>query len=259
MKTWIAMMMVLLCIVSLTGCGEKMPDGLPQQQDAQTYSARVERIDADQPASALTGEETETLLKLLNKGRWINDRTKCESDCLLTLNGKIYYYHSECGSFNDAAGGRSLTLDEEGRLAVNGIFERYISLGFMLEPAAADWGITLMAEDVTATGMTIVCTHAGEAPDGELQTGSPFWLERKVDGAWEKVPYILPEEQIAWDMLAYLIHLNGSTRWEVNWTWLYGELPLGEVYRLGKEIQLFRGPGDYETRAVYTDEFAFVD
>ena len=53
-------------------------------------------------------------------------------------------------------------------------------------------------------------------------------------------------------MEAWLIPMNGSRDYEVNWVNLYGQLPDGR-YRLGKEIMLFRGTGDYEEQTCYAE------
>lgn len=119
---------------------------------------------------------------------------------------------------------------------------------------ADPWGITLSAEDVTASGLTLVCTQSGGDPTGDLQTGTPFWIERYTDDGWVPVPYADPETEIAWTMQAFLIPQNERTEWTVSWSWLYGKLDPG-TYRIGKTITDFRGPGDYDDRVCYA-EFA---
>ena len=43
------------------------------------------------------------------------------------------------------------------------------------------WGITLRAENVTKTGMTLKIEQFGGNPDGVLETGEWFKLEKTVD------------------------------------------------------------------------------
>lgn len=119
-----------------------------------------------------------------------------------------------------------------------------------------EWGIVLSAEDVTTTGMTLVCTQSGGQYTGELQTGSPFTIEQEVDGTWLPVD-TKPEMDWAWTMEGWMIRPNDTTKWDVNWDFLYGELGPGQ-YRIQKEIMNFRGPGDY-TQKPYYAEFAIVD
>ena len=40
--------------------------------------------------------------------------------------------------------------------------------------------------------------------------------------------------------------MDGSTEFEIDWKWLYGELPSGK-YRLVKEFMHLRKAGDYDT------------
>ena len=118
-------------------------------------------------------------------------------------------------------------------------------------PDSADpWGITLSTEDVTASGMTLVCTQSGGSPTGELQTGTPFWLEVSMDDGWVSVPYTDPETEIAWTMQAFLIPKNDRMEWDIDWSYLYGTLQPG-TYRIGKTITDFRGPGDYDDCSYY--------
>ena len=98
-----------------------------------------------------------------------------------------------------------------------------------------EWGLALAAEDVSPEGLTLRFVQRGGSPTGELETGSPFWLERETaDGAWAEVEPLM--EELAWDMMAYLIHRDGDTELEVKWSGLYGELEAGS-YNLCLKIQ----------------------
>ena len=112
-------------------------------------------------------------------------------------------------------------------------------------------GVSLSAEEVTPTGLKLVCMQVGDGPTGELQTGSWFALQQKDEqGEWVDVPVLL--EDVAFNDEAYMIYTNGATEWEVNWEYLYGELPAGE-YRIAKKINDFRGTGDYDTYTYYAE------
>lgn len=114
-----------------------------------------------------------------------------------------------------------------------------------------DWGVTLTAKDVTDRGLTIVCTQSGGEITGELQTGSPYTVQKLVNGEWQKVEYTaIDEEQVAWTMEAWGIPKDSTLEWEVDWSWLYNELPAGQ-YRIGKEIMDFREAGDYDKTMMY--------
>lgn len=105
------------------------------------------------------------------------------------------------------------------------------------------WGLSLSALDVTNKGITIKFEQFGGNPTGELQTGSWYKLETNVNDVWHAVE---PKaDNLVWNSLAYGIKKNHITELEVNWEFLYGELPCG-LYRLSKEIMDFRAAGDYD-------------
>jgi len=121
-----------------------------------------------------------------------------------------------------------------------------------------EWGITLHAKDVTSNGMTLVCTQSGGSPTGELNTGTYYILERAELGTWVEVDYTLDEDiEVAWNAVAWMIPLNDTVEWKVDWEWLYGSLESGH-YRIGKEIMDFRGSGDYD-KEMYYAEFEVVE
>jgi hypothetical protein len=108
-----------------------------------------------------------------------------------------------------------------------------------------DWGITLSVKDVSAAGLTLVCNQSGGTSTGTLSTGSEFAVLRENNGVFEELPYILPAEQVVWTLEAHDIKMDGETEWEIQWSWLYGELEPGE-YHLRKQFMDRRGAGDYD-------------
>ena len=133
--------------------------------------------------------------------------------------------------------------------------ERMLSSYFPPEFMIFDekWGVTLTAEDITPTGVTIKCTQSNGNPTGELQTGSWYIVETWTrEYGWKQMPYIIDGE-IGWNDIAWIIPMDDITELEVNWEWLYGKLPTGK-YRIGKEITDFRSSGDFDT-AIYYAEF----
>lgn len=292
MKKWLTWVLVLVCLLALAGCragGDKGDPGQEktgenreqetavldgedaqagntqaevQTERAQTVKAQgsVARIGGGslQNAVELSAEDAAMIARLLETENWNTGGTSdCIHDCVVTVDGKSVYYHSDCGTFNDEADQRSLSLPEEEQTALNAVLSKYITLGsVMIED---EWGVVLTAKDVTPTGLTLAAAQSGGAPAGELQTGSMFWLETYENGVWKPVPEVPTEDGVerGWNMIAYLIPVDGSVEWEVNWEYLYGTLPAG-TYRIGKEIMDFRGTGDYDTRNYYA-EFKLTD
>lgn len=120
------------------------------------------------------------------------------------------------------------------------------------EETTNEWGITLETENVTSTGLTIVCHQSNGKNVSELNTGSYYVIQKLEKDDWVDVEYLPQEYDIAWTSEAWIIQKENTTKWDVNWEWLYGELSAGE-YRIGKEIMNFRGTGDYDTEIIYAD------
>lgn len=118
-----------------------------------------------------------------------------------------------------------------------------------------NWGITLTLENLTRSGATIVCTQSDGNLTGELNTGSYYIVERLTETGWEEVEQRELEGELAWTAEAWIVNMGGTTKWDVSWEWLYGELPDGH-YRIGKSFMNFRGPGDYDSMMIYA-EFSF--
>lgn len=112
-----------------------------------------------------------------------------------------------------------------------------------------DWCVSLEAVNITPKGLTIACHQMGGA-FMELSTGSYYVIQRLEDTGFVDVEYLPQEHDVAWTSEALVIFKDATTTWDVDWEWLYGELPVGE-YRIGKEIMNFRGPGDYDTEMIY--------
>ena len=113
-----------------------------------------------------------------------------------------------------------------------------------------NWGIVLSVENISPTGVTVVCTQLDGEITGEINTGEDYALEVKLNGKWEDVPTVI--EDYGWNSIAYIVTMNGESSWDINWEWLYGELDTGE-YRISKSFMDFRGPGDYDTAMLYAE------
>ena len=95
----------------------------PDPQPAQMSLAQVGGSNFD-----LSAENAKTLQQIFDTGSWMPDVTKCDSDYLLTFDGRMIYYHSDCGTFNERLeqGHQSLRLSDADRETVNAVIQTVI-------------------------------------------------------------------------------------------------------------------------------------
>ncbi|MDO4744003.1 MAG: hypothetical protein Q4A86_01310 [Clostridia bacterium] len=116
---------------------------------------------------------------------------------------------------------------------------------FVFYDTGDKWGVKLGTKDVSKTGLTLMFEQFGGTPSGELQTGAWYKLETHFNGEWQDVKAKV--DNAVWNSIAYGIRKNDITELEVNWEFLYGELPPG-LYRISKEIMDFRKSGDFDEK-----------
>ena len=117
------------------------------------------------------------------------------------------------------------------------------------------WNLEAKAVEVTPGGLTVEFTQHGPFKGydrAELQYGSYYTLQRLENGQWADVEMLPQEYDVAWTMEAYIIQRHDTTRQRIDWEWLYGKLPAGH-YRIGKDVDLFRGTGDYDTEMFWAE------
>ncbi len=113
-------------------------------------------------------------------------------------------------------------------------------------------GLHLFLEGISSTGaMLCYNQYDKDAPTGQLQDGDDFAIQVKKDGRWEEAPIVV-EGDYGFHDIAYTIPSDDTTRRELDWEWLYGELAPGE-YRIRKSVMDFRGTGDYDTYEIYAN------
>jgi len=108
------------------------------------------------------------------------------------------------------------------------------------------WGLTLRAENVTKTGMTIIFEQFGGNHSGRLEYGAAYTLETTVNNEWQEVK-TKTGKPLNWTLVGYSIKMNDITEMKIDWSNSYGELSPG-LYRLKKDIMDFRIAGDYDTK-----------
>ena len=152
MKRILALFGVLICMLSLVACDkatgseESVIDGevsdMPeidknisgeteqtQQPIVESISGTVARIDEDKIYD-LTEEEVKIIADIIENGTWNTDGiAECANDCKLIIDERTYYYHSECGTFNDKENNQNLPVTAGEKESINVIIAQYITLG----------------------------------------------------------------------------------------------------------------------------------
>ncbi len=111
MKKIIVIIITLVYIFSVTGCGKKYEGPL----SCMSYignEGTVVLID-------MTEDVHKEILEVLNSGHWYNDVSKCEPDYSFETKNETIYYHADCGTFNDATNKRYMTLPEAEKAKIN--------------------------------------------------------------------------------------------------------------------------------------------
>ena len=194
----------------------------------------------------LSQKDISTISDILNSGNWINDVTKCASNCVITTaDGEVYDYHSTCGTFNDNKNQRSMTVTNEEMRMINSILVQYGDL------EANDWGLSLSVKNVASAGATLVISQSSGSPSGELWYGPAYKIQSLNGDTWEDVPYVT-EADVEWTEEIYMVEMDTDCEIVLSWDWLYGNLPEGP-YRIVKQFMDVRSSGDYDKETYYAN------
>lgn len=104
----------------------------PEKETVATPTNDVKKVLVAQvngDTSELSAENSDTIRQLVCDDDWIPDATKCESDYIVTVDGRTIFYHSDCGTFNERLedSSRSFCLSETDKEAVNAIIQSLFS------------------------------------------------------------------------------------------------------------------------------------
>ena len=242
MKRIISLFIVLMLVISLTACNGKKDDSDVPHETITDKSNSVDDYGGE-PIGCFSGivlEVSENTILVEPDA----ESNEAKSSDKISVSVKDISVSVEVGD--------RVVVDYKGDIAES--YPAQINNVVSVE-VIYDWGIALSVKNITLSGLTLVCTQSGGEIKGEINTGEDYFLEVMTDNGWEKVPTVI--EDYAWDSIAYMVTLDGTTVWDVNWSWLYGELENG-TYRLGKGFMDFRETGDYDT-AVFYAEFVITD
>ena len=111
-------------------------------------------------------------------------------------------------------------------LALFGCQKQEASSGYMKTDVK---NVEIRIENVSPAGATVTIKDSNAEP---YLYGEWFEVEQKVDGSWRVVEPII--QAYGFTGVGYLVDENGEVKFDIDWTWLYGELPAG-TYRLLKQ------------------------
>lgn len=98
----------------------------------------------------------------------------------------------------------------------------------------ASWGIHFRVDDDRLSSMgSDVYFSQDEFGFGTISTTDHYWLEKKVDGKWEKLPTVSTPQ---WSKEGIGVAKSSATFGYLDWTPIYGALEAGQ-YRMGKNFE----------------------
>lgn len=123
MKRVLVLFVVLICMLSFVACDKATGSEAP------VTSGIITRTEEDKIYD-LTEEEVKIIADIIENGTWNTEGTaECANDCKLIIDERTYYYHSECGTFNDKENNQNLPVTAEEKESINAILAQYITLG----------------------------------------------------------------------------------------------------------------------------------
>ena len=123
MKRVLVLFGILICMLSFVAC-DKITGS-----EAPATSGIITRTEEDKIYD-LTEEEVKIIADIIENGTWNTEGTaECANDCKLIIDERTYYYHSECGTFNDKENNQNLPVTAEEKESINAILAQYITLG----------------------------------------------------------------------------------------------------------------------------------
>ena len=196
-------------------------------------------------AKNLSQRDISYIENTLNSFKWQNSTADCLNDFVISIEGKEYYYHSDCGTINDNKNNRSLNLSDEYKQELNIILFNYADN----KPTKENFLYQLNVKNVTPTGLTLVFNVFGGTTATDITASGWYNIEKKNGKEWES---ITTEKEKVYNDMAYIIYKGKETEIELDWSYLYGKLENGK-YRIVKELQWFYPSKKFEKSLVYAE------
>ncbi len=103
----------------------------------------------------------------------------------------------------------------------------------------SDANMIILEDSVSSTGLSLEFRYYG---DDEGAYGSWYTIFVYENDEWNELAYVV-EGDVNWNLMAYIVEKNKTKEEQVQWEWLYGELPSGK-YLIVKEFANHIGDGE---------------
>ena len=97
------------------------------------------------------------------------------------------------------------------------------------QPTGAE-NVTMAVSSVTSAGATVIIQDSNPEP---FVYGEWYQIQRQKDGVWYEVKTKI--SNYGFNEIGWLTDEHGGLTMDVEWEWLYGELPAGH-YRILKQV-----------------------
>jgi hypothetical protein len=110
-------------------------------------------------------------------------------------------------------------------------------------------GLMVSAKHVSKTGVTLIFQQFDSSVQTELSFGKNMTVEKKMKSGWKEAD-IVADGKAGYNDAAHIINLDGTTEYQYDWKWLYGELDAGE-YRISVPVTNRQSSGDDDSEVIY--------
>lgn len=148
MKKILAFISATLLIFTLSGCNvipkEQISETNNDKETIEVWENTVSYSDISTyiPSIEIQNEDAKAIGEILENNDWIPETPDCMYNCTLNLRGRLYNYHSTCGTFTEVviskvvifskdkpeSSTKSLKLSEKQRDYVNSILNKYVPI-----------------------------------------------------------------------------------------------------------------------------------
>lgn len=160
----ITAIMLTLCVL-LAGCTAFATENGTESNALTETAVYAENLETAAVTTITEQEDITAITGMLSSQNWAEGTADCLSEYKITVDGKEYYYHSDCGTVNDNKNNRSLSLNDEQKSEFDKII---VSALQTAEKEAVDimwFSDAVFVGDSMAEGLRVYTTIANSVGD----------------------------------------------------------------------------------------------